>query len=263
MSETCLLVDIGNSRLKWNLAAFNSDAFKQQTRTADHHERSVAEVLDHQWGSINAPYPAVSIVNVAGPSVAQQVTDWCVSHWDVNPRFMITAERFGNVVNGYQDHTQLGADRWMAVIAANHLHPGQHNVIIDCGSAITVDTVMADGQHRGGPIIPGPGLMWRALAGSTADLGQYRPTNELSAEAFVNNSQAAMTSGINLAASKAVDGIIHQICDKLSQSGDDTDINILVTGGAAGQIMPLTEITDYTPEPDLVLHGLRIVTADQ
>jgi type III pantothenate kinase len=194
----------------------------------------------------------------------QQLTDWCASRWNVTPRFITTAKHFQNVTNGYTDDMQLGADRWLAVVAAHHHRPDHHNVIIDCGSAITVDTVMADGQHRGGPIIPGPAMMLAALSANTADLSQYAQPAELSAAVFVNNSGEGIASGVSFAAGQALDGIIGQIRDKLSGAGVDNNRTTLwVTGGAAAKVMPLTGITDYTHEPDLVLQGLQLVTAAQ
>jgi type III pantothenate kinase len=262
MTASWLFVDIGNSRLKWNQASLGASGFEQPATAIDYRNQPLIDLLDQQWGNIKAPYPAVAVVNVAGKAMEQQLTDWCVTHWDVTPRFITTAERFQNVTNGYTDYTQLGADRWLAAIAAHHHKPDHHNVIIDCGSAITVDTVMADGQHRGGPIIPGPAMMLAALSANTADLGQYAQPAELSAAVFVNNSGEGIASGVSFATGQALDGIIGQIQDKLSGAGvDNNKTTLWVTGGAAAKVMPLTGITDYTHEPDLVLQGLQLVTA--
>lgn len=264
MTANWLYVDIGNSRLKWNRAPLSASGFEQPATAIDYRNQSLANLLDQQWGTITAPYPAVAVVNVAGKAMEQQLADWCDTHWQVTPRFISTAQRFQNVINGYTDYTQLGTDRWLAVIAAHHHRPDQHNVIIDCGSAITVDTIMADGQHRGGPIIPGPAMMLAALSANTADLGQYAQPAELSAAVFVNNSEEGIASGVNFATGQALDGIIGQIQDKLSGAGvDNNKTTLWVTGGAADKIMPLTGIADYTHEPDLVLQGLQLVTAAQ
>ena len=163
-SSSCLLVDIGNSRLKWNIAPSDANVFEHQTRIVDYKARPMGDVLNEQWGEMKAPFPRVAVVNVAGKTVAQQLIDWCANHWDVQPTFVSSAASFKTVTNGYKDYSQLGADRWMAVIAAHQRKPDQHSVIIDCGSAITVDAVTVDGQHKAGPIIPGREMMLQALA---------------------------------------------------------------------------------------------------
>ena len=266
-SSNCLLVDIGNSRLKWNLALGNANVFGRQTQAVDYKARSMDDVLSEQWGDIKAPIPHVAIVNVAGNTVAQQIIDWCANHWDVHPTFASSAVRFKTVTNGYKDYRQLGADRWMAVIAAHQRKPDQHSVIIDCGSAITVDVVTVDGQHKAGPIIPGRDMMLNALAANTADLDNRYDKNSgssgLSGSVFADGTHAAVVNGVNFAIGKALDTIIHDIRETLAGAGNDAQVEILVTGGAAKQVMPLTGITHYTLEPDLILHGLYIVNAAQ
>lgn len=282
----CLLVDIGNTRLKWNWAPHNDGAFKQPTRAVAYKTASMAQLLSQQWGVIPAPFPALAVVNVAGKAVAQALTDWCSVQWGQAPRFVDTAAEFQGVRNGYADPAQLGADRWLAVIAAHRQNSGRHNVIISCGSAITVDTVTADGRHKAGPILPGRDMMLTALSAGTGDLAdrynagsdkkKTRNNNTLNNDkqlsaghagsvtgVFVDNTRDAMGSGVNFAVAKALDAIVPDMCRALLASDDRHGVNILVTGGAASQVMALTTITEYTQEPDLVLQGLYIVNAAQ
>ena len=109
--------------------------------------------------------------------------------------------------------------------------------------------------------------MLQALAANTADLNNRYNTNsdnnDFSGSVFADGTQAAVVNGVNFAIGKALDTIIHEIREKLSGPGNDAKLEILVTGGAAKQVMALTGITLYTFEPDLILHGLYIVNAAQ
>ena len=251
-----LLLDIGNSRMKWNVWQRDAKHFARDTQIVDYKSQAIKQVLDSEWGEIRNVIHAVLVANVAGESVAQQVTAWCVEHWGIDPRFITTGATFHSVKNGYRDHRQLGVDRWLAVIAAQQLCPDQDVIVIDCGTATTVDTLDRNGQHYAGPIMPGCHLMQGALLANTAKLDITSGDHE-SMSAYVENTQNAIVSGANFAASSALNTIVSQIRRRLADEFGDSEAKVIVTGGAAQQLMPLTQINHFRSEPDLVLIGLR------
>ena len=130
-----LLVDIGNSRVKW-------------VRDGPRWEMSVADTDEFDpgaiWGSLPAP-PAVLVANVAGDDVQERIARWCLDSWDVAANFIESrAEQLG-VVNEYCDVGQLGCDLWAALLGARALTAGAA-AVIDCGTAVTADALTGDGR---------------------------------------------------------------------------------------------------------------------
>ena len=162
-----LLVDLGNTRLKWCLR----EADEQSAGALAHDGRAFASELPlHLWKRVER----IMVASVAGSALNQHlarelasVSDYQV--WAITPRHSPT------LVNGYRDHRWLGVDRWLALLAAVG-RCGTPVCVIDCGSAITADFVDAQSRHQGGLILPGVSLMLRALSGNTARLaGNYQP----------------------------------------------------------------------------------------
>jgi type III pantothenate kinase len=257
-----LLLDIGNSRMKWNLWAQGAADFSRETQSVGYKTQPIEQLLDQQWQDIEYPIEAVFVANVAGTTIAQQVSDWCEKHWGIDPHFAATSATFLSLKNGYDNYRELGVDRWLAVIAAHALCPDRQVIVIDCGTAITVDALSSNGQHHAGPIIPGSRMMQQALAANTADLKIADATGSW-LSVFVKNTQNAILSGVNFATSSALNMIVSQIRQKLVEESGDEEIKLIVTGGAAAQLMPLTNIKEFTIEPDLVLMGLRRLAEDK
>lgn len=258
-----LLVDIGNSRIKWGLLPSDSTRFSGQTSAVNWTLENLTDILETHWGTIDESIQRITVANVAGDEVQKQVTAWCNNQWQLAPQFVSTTAEFGTVKNGYQDYHELGVDRWLAVVAANHLFPQQALVIIDCGTAITIDTVLPDGQHRAGPIIAGRKMAIDALTHNTAFANKLQGVENPSTEVFVSNTKNAVLSGANFATAKALDAIIEQIRQKLSENRLEQPIKLIATGGALSEIMPLTSVTNYDCEPDLVMQGLWLVSAGE
>lgn len=149
---------------------------------------------------------------------------------------------------------RVGADRLAAAVAANHLRPvDQAAIIVDSGTAITVDAVSAQGEFLGGAIAPG----WRMSADAlhrVADLlPQVQPV-EKQPIAIGTNTEAAIRSGLYFGAVGVVRELVQQIQSELA-----TPTTIFVTGGGARMLSDRLE--NATIYPDLVLSG--IVLAEQ
>ncbi|MBS1213524.1 MAG: type pantothenate kinase, partial [Proteobacteria bacterium] len=155
--ETALLVDIGNSRVKWGLGqagrVTSGEAFPSRSE-------GLRAEMERCWGGLPAP-GAVVVASVAGRDAAEILRDWLFSRWGVVPRLVCAEPRAHGVVNGYDDPAALGVDRWVCLLGAHRLHTGPL-CIADCGTALTLDALDGAGRHLGGLIGPGLQLMRRS-----------------------------------------------------------------------------------------------------
>lgn len=228
-----LAVDAGNSRIKWGL--HNGAGWCMQSWTA-----TVRPELTAQWARL--PTPEIIIVsNVAGDTAAQHIEAAC-KQWRTQPCFIRAEATQCGVRNGYATPSQLGSDRWAALIAAHHLYPGQDVLVVQSGTAVTIDTLAADGLFRGGLILPGFRLMLEALAHNTAGLSAQH--GKLAT--LPDNTADAMFSG----AAHAVAGAIERSYRTLA-----TRPLCLLSGGDMDILLPVLDIPSETTS-NLVLEGL-------
>ena len=166
----------------------------------------------------------------------------------LEPQFINTVRRFGDVVNGYEDVSQHGVDRWAAVVGAWNIYRDDL-CVVDAGTAITIDMVKADGQHEGGFILPGLQLMAAALFRDTSDIESLSARSQVADdEHWCGNSMfTAVHKGALLA-------IRSSICEAANRMGDHT--RVVLTGGDAEALLPLDGLNTEL-HPQLVLEGLR------
>ncbi|HEX5055840.1 MAG TPA: type III pantothenate kinase [Gammaproteobacteria bacterium] len=244
-----LLIDIGNSRCKWALA---STATGSQARLAasgrldpDGHLDAQLETIEKNSG---APQRA-TIACVGGKDVLNTVLDAMQDRWPrLDIRQFKTSARALGVTNAYLQPETLGADRWAALIAARALLPSSSAVIVNCGTAVTLDVLDAQGLHQGGYILPGLKLMREALHQGTAALPLAEGREELRP---ARNTHGAIVAGTVLGIVAAVESQVK------AQPGD---VECLLAGGDAETIARNLSIA-CRYEPDLVLKGLAIAAA--
>lgn len=229
-------VDAGNTRIKWAVGAGESwQSFGQC---------SSAQAVELDWSGWDAPSRQVWISNVAGEAVAQQLRRASAARgWQA---CFITAEGYqAGVRNGYAHPSQLGVDRWAALVGAWQRVRGAV-VVVNCGTATTIDTVSAQGVFLGGLIVPGLTLMQRSLNHATAQLplgvGHYAT--------FPKNTQDALFSG----ALQATLGAIER------QRAQSPQSVLLLTGGAAQQVLPY--LSDAAWIEHLVLQGISRISEE-
>lgn len=247
-----LLVDIGNSCVKW--ATHQAGVLSTQHSFA-YQRTHLAALLTQQWlpAIDSAALDTIGVANVAGAPVAATVTEWTHTHWGKLPRFVKTTATAGAVRNGYHTHEQLGVDRWLAIIGAHYFQPGQACIIVDCGTAMTLDVVTASGQHLGGLIVPGLTAMQQALQNQAPALTNF--------EGFAENCQDRpllardTQSGMRLGILYTVIGFIEYVKGAFVQSNPQGAFTLVVTGGHAPLLLPLLP-DPYQHIPDLVLRGL-------
>jgi len=236
-----LLVDIGNSRLKW---AVEHNGYLGAAESLDYRQSEVFKDLTERWRVLGLP-EKVAIASVSAKAVSSQVIELCEKLWpNVNVlRPTSTASAFG-VTSAYRSPEKLGIDRWLALIAAHQTYP-DNVCVVDCGTAITVDTLQANGQHRGGVICPGLVLMKKALAADTADLSF---NTQSYATEMAADTQAAIANGVLLAAV----GLVNKV-----MQGLESDYQLILTGGDA-KIIGGSLTIPFILDEDLVLKGLSI-----
>ncbi|WP_286745173.1 type III pantothenate kinase, partial [Aquabacterium sp. UBA2148] len=162
-----LVIDIGNTRLKWGLydrPAPGSDLLA--------HGAVVLEDIDHlwdeHWRQLPVPRAMLGCV-VAGEAIKRRVEEQLTEGWGLQAQWVSSSRLGGGVINGYEHPQRLGADRWAAIIGARQraLLCAPNDVppvlAVMVGTAVTVDAVDAGGCFLGGLILPGFGLMYRAL----------------------------------------------------------------------------------------------------
>jgi type III pantothenate kinase len=232
-----LAIDAGNSRIKWGCYAGGAWQGRGSCLTTDSaHMRNELATF---------PVPVKIIVsNVAGEAVRNDILQAC-RHWPVPVEWLVPAANQCGVLNGYQNPSQLGSDRWAALIAARGLAQGDC-VVVQAGTAVTVDALAASGEFVGGLIVPGVVAMRQALAASTAAIGE---TAGQFAVFPVNTADAAYSGVLS-----AVAGAIERMRLSLAQR-QNSDVLCLISGGDAELLLPLlsgnTRMVD-----NLVMEGL-------
>lgn len=236
-----VLLDIGNTRLKW---ATDNQGDIQDSHACDYRQPGYLAGLEQVWREIDAPRN-LAIASVSEKRVLNSLAQLGQTLWP-HSRLLIpqaSAAAFG-VINAYQQPERLGIDRWLAMIAAHNLYPG--NVcVVDCGTAVTLDAVRADGQHLGGLICPGLNVMKQALVSNTADLMFTRRSYDTE---LGSATEAAIANGV----CAAVIGLIEHTLSKL-----DADYRLVLTGGDAAYLVDLLRVS-VSYDRDLVLKGLSI-----
>ncbi|MEQ1803617.1 MAG: type III pantothenate kinase [Gammaproteobacteria bacterium] len=251
-----LLVDLGNSRVKWAFGA--ADRFVAVGEAPYAGGTELRLLLDAGF----AP-DAIRIANVTGADAGARLAAALRERFGVAPVFAGSAAGGAGVRNGYADPAQLGIDRWLAICAAFDRYRAPV-CVVDAGTATTIDVVAGSGEHQGGLILPGLGLMESALLGGTGDLARLaassRPPGDAPAPAtgpvaLGRDTAAAIRNG----ALQATAGLA-AACLQRTGSG-----LLILTGGAAP---PLVEVLlrmapamRLEQRPHLVLEGLALEPA--
>ena len=238
-----LLIDAGNTRIKWALTDIDHVVGEWYTMGSVVH--ADLGKLKQVWST--KKIKRVLISNVAGDSVASQLRK-ILAELDVPESalawFRAQAECAG-VRNAYAQPTQLGSDRFASLIGARHRYVGQRLLVVTCGTATTIDALEADGTFVGGMILPGLATMATSLAVNTALLPSVDKADR--ARVFADNTHDAIISGCLSAQAGAIMYAYEQRTDPLARC--------VLSGGAAQYLGP------YLPMPfdavdNLVLLGL-------
>lgn len=245
-----LLLDIGNTRIKW--AVLTGKGLQAQQAIA-HAGLSTAQ-LGTQVFAPSGQVTQVLVSNVAGPAMAEQVRQAARDCWQLEPQFVTATASVsveGRVLrNAYAEPQKLGSDRWLAMLAAHALEPAAA-LVVSVGTAMTLDAVSETGQHLGGMIVPGPDLMMSSLMHNTSDIAARAAQGAQDDVFFADNTLGCVYQG----ALHAAVALIEAAHARLATTAGP--VRLLLTGGAASRIQPHLSMP-VQALPDLVLRGLAV-----
>lgn len=241
-----LLLDSGNSRLKW--AVLSQGVIVPGPPLVTGGRISQAD-LDRIFDGLATPR-RVWIANVAGQVVADKLHTWILSRWRVEPLFVRPQASGFGIINGYRRPETLGVDRWLALIAVRNRY-SLPACIADCGTALTLDVVDESGRHLGGLICPGLTLMAEALVQKTA--GIRHEVWHGQAEILGDHTAAAVCLGARQAALGLIERTFRQ------QQKAYPSLSLILTGGDAAELAPGLQVPAQLV-PDLVLQGLAVIS---
>lgn len=237
-----LLIDIGNTCSKF---AMTDVGEMQLSQSIEHPDLSRAElggrfpeglVLESVWASCVGP-----------EEVYATIEQWVNVAFGLPINRVSVSDADGRVTNNYQEPEKLGVDRWVGAVGAREKIPTGDVLIVDMGTAVTIDWLDKEDVYQGGVIIPGYDLMHRSLTGNTAGIDSHpEPTEQV----IGKTTQQCVNAGLSYAIVGAVDKIISEMSARIS-----SPVRLIVTGGGA----PLwTKKTDfnYLYEPQLLMYGL-------
>ena len=244
-----LVIDAGNSRMKWGLRGPRGWVTLGVTPNSE-----IGALSLRDWHNLPRPARAVG-VNVAGEAARVRI-EAQLARWRVTPEWLGASEFACGVTNRYAQPAQLGADRWASLVAAwrrstaTDLFPPAC-VVVNAGTAVTIDALDVDGVFRGGLIVPGLRLMLASLAENTSNLkvpaGAFRP--------FPDNTADAIYTGAVQAACGAIEQMRRRI------DADPGHVRCYLAGGAAPEIGlhldPPVEVVE-----NLVLEGVLALAGE-
>jgi type III pantothenate kinase len=272
-----LLIDSGNTRIKWALVQ-GMDWLRSGILPVEQAGELSQHLIAHcgQIGKGLNDIEQVWVSNVAGEEIALQISNFGADR-NVQPHFIVPREEQCGVQNGYSQPGQLGSDRWAALVAAWHLIDGEC-LVVNCGTATTIDALSGQGVFMGGLILPGVDLMLSSLCDTTAQLMTSRYEKLLMEPlAIPLGSQKATAKWLVMSghpgeyvpfpkntADAMFSGVIQASCGAIQRQHallDHDSAPVVLSGGAAEVMqehlhMPL-RIVD-----NLVLQGLLIIAQE-
>ncbi len=237
-----LVIDFGNTRLKWRLG----DAETLVARGALRH-RDDPRCWAHFELPANAAPEQVWVGSVASSAENDNLRRWCRDHGYPAPRFVQVAKTCLGLTVAYDETEKLGVDRWLALLGARASVDGAV-CGADAGTAITLDAADASGRHLGGLIAPGPETMARSLLRGTARIGEA--ARDAVDSPFAADTGDAVRAGALYANAALIERFARETEARLNGAA-----TLFLTGGARHDIAPLLRVA-ARDEPDLVLHGL-------
>jgi len=235
-----LLIDLGNTRLKW--ATLDAGVLRPGGVFA-HGDVALDAALAHEWGRL-ARVARVFAASVRGADEERRLDAYAHARFGQHVRFVRSPAQALGIRNAYAQPGTLGVDRFLA-LAALHAQDARPQVLASVGTALTVDALAADGTHLGGIILPSPTLMRASLHARTARI----PPVDGHWHALPESTADGVHAGSLYAAAGAIDRFVAAAAARMEAAP-----SLFVTGGGAEELLPL--LPTATRVHDLVLRGL-------
>lgn len=243
MSAVVLELDVGNSSAKWRVLAPERLAGGRIVLT----DSALCMLLDEHQIS------AIRVGSVAGQTVEDMVS--AVARRFAIPCHFARSQSFGcGLTNSYRDPSKMGVDRWLAMLAAWRLVQGEV-IVVDAGTALTIDLVDRNGCHSGGFILPGRRLIHESLTSSTERV-RYDGAPDASIAPGVTTAEC-VEHGSWLSLLSAIRSVVADCCRRSGRAP-----RVVLTGGDAPSLMRLAGESDWQLKEELVLDGLALALAD-
>ncbi|MBS0424170.1 MAG: type III pantothenate kinase [Proteobacteria bacterium] len=241
---TILAIDSGNSFVKWGF--YENDHWLMINIIG----YETIYCLKDEFSKLSDP-DVIIISHVARRETRNEIYKM-TSHWNSQIIWFQSSSSHCGVKNGYLNPKQLGSDRWAALIAAWKI---QHEacLVINVGTAVTIDALSDSGQFLGGIILPGAHLMLNSLHAKTQ-------LNQMKAgvyEDFPDNTNDAIQSGII----HCLIGAIERMHDLLSKKINHTVQSCVISGGGSSFLLPFIKYPINAID-NLVLEGLILIAKD-
>ncbi len=253
-----LLIDAGNSYFKWNMASESLKQLGEATLSVDWHSRHILNETIDQWcerGDISQ----VIISSVVDEYRNSLITQWLDDHSSISLEWVHTQRASLGVTCAYRNPAQMGVDRWVALIACANMFPNENCIVVDCGTAITVDTLLANGAHKGGVIFPGAQLMKDCLSRNTkipSALAINSIEQNKDIEIFNQTTETAIQNGVLGTVVAAITTFVSDVMKTCNES-----VRVVITGGEAPYLLPYLK-GQYHHEPDLIMKGLLTIVVN-
>jgi type III pantothenate kinase len=243
-----LLVDIGNTRVKW---AVLRNARQGRMQAAAHEKSGLA--LRALVRGAPRDVNRVLVVSVVDEALTHVLDAAVRRRFGIATEYIASTRRAFGVTNSYRDTWRLGADRWVSAVGAHALANGRAVVIANVGTALTIDAVTARGRHRGGAIVPGPAVMVESLLAGTHGIRRRARGGDGSVRSlFATDTASALAAGSVFAAAAFIDRAVAEAARAFGSRAV-----LLLTGGGAPKLKRLL-VTPARLVPDLVLRGLAV-----
>lgn len=248
-----LAIDIGNTNI--TLGLWDGEQWRQQWRLRTIHNQTVDEygifLRTLLRESENPRDVECAILSSVVPQLSQTFDTACRRYLQVTPQHVTAATDTGIRV-ATDNPAEVGADRIVNAAAAYYLFPGA-SIIIDMGTATTLDVVSQDGALIGVIIAPGLELAAEALTGRAAQLS--RVALEAPPQVLGRNTAHAMQSGLIFGYTALIEGLVQRLREEQALP----DAPVIATGGLIRLIAQHTAVIEHI-EPWLTLTGLRLIS---
>ena len=244
-----MLVDAGNSRLKWALLKAG------ELSSVSYKPYSVSSRLTVICGVLAAEkVRSLIVVHVLGEEFEQSLQDYCHAKKIELQLIKSQASAYG-VKNAYDHTSQLGADRFVALLAVHQQNKASLKVVdcvvISCGTAVTIDAINACGEHLGGLILPSLQLWKEVLIKGTHLL---ESSSNRHTGVFARNTGEGIAGGSFYGLAGAIDHIGNEMTQQLTKP-----VERIISGGCAEALLPYLN-NNYKYQANLVMQGLKIIS---